>query len=133
MAPLEHEPLLLYIAPTNKVVISVIVVERKEEGKEHPVQRPVYYISECLTESKQRYPHYHKLVYGVFFASRKLHHYFMGHSITVVSANPLAGIIRNREATGRVAKWAVELNNFTITYEPRRAIKSQDLTDFFTD
>ena len=52
VAPLEHEPLLLFIAATNKVIRTVIIVERKEEGKEHPVQRPVYYISECLTESK---------------------------------------------------------------------------------
>ena len=57
-APLEHEPLLLYIATTNKVVSAVIVIEHKEEGKEHQVQRPVYYISECLTESKQPYSHY---------------------------------------------------------------------------
>ena len=40
-APLEHEPLLLYIAATNKVVSAVIVVECKEESKEHPLQRPV--------------------------------------------------------------------------------------------
>ena len=49
-----------------------VVVERKEAGKEHPVQRPVYYVSEVLIESKQRYPHWQKLVYGVFMASRKL-------------------------------------------------------------
>ena len=28
-----------------------IVVERKEAGKEYPVQRPAYYISEVLIES----------------------------------------------------------------------------------
>ncbi|KAK1679264.1 hypothetical protein QYE76_040112 [Lolium multiflorum] len=31
---------------TNKVISLVIVVERKEEGHEYDVQRPVYYISE---------------------------------------------------------------------------------------
>ena len=66
-----------------------IMVERKEAGKEYPVQRPVYYISEVLIESKQRYPHWQKLVYGVFMASRKLKHYFQGHPITVVSSAPL--------------------------------------------
>ena len=53
-----------------------IMVERKEAGKEYPVQRTVYYISEVLIESKQRYPHWQKLVYGVFMASRKLKQYF---------------------------------------------------------
>ena len=71
-----------------------IVVERKEAGKEHPVQRPVYYVNEVLIESKQRYPHWQKLVYGVFMASRKLKHYFQGHPITVVSSAPLGDIIK---------------------------------------
>ena len=48
--------MLLYIAATNRVVSTVMVVERPEEGKAYPVQRPVYYLSEVLTESKQRYP-----------------------------------------------------------------------------
>jgi hypothetical protein len=71
-APEDQEPMLLYMAATNKVVSIVIVVERTEEVQEYGVQRPVYYVSEVLTESKQRYPHYQKLAYGVFLASRKL-------------------------------------------------------------
>ena len=57
-APVEKEPLLLYVAANSRAVSVAIVVERKEAGKEHPVQRPVYYVSEVLTESKQRYPHW---------------------------------------------------------------------------
>ena len=54
-APIDKEPLLLYVAANSRAVSVAIVVERKEAGKEHPVQRPVYYISEVLIESKQRY------------------------------------------------------------------------------
>ena len=110
-----------------------IVVERKEAGKEYPIQRPVYYISEVLIESKQRYPHWQKLVYGVFMASRKLKQYFHGHPITVVSSAPLGDIIQNREATGRVAKWAIELGPHGLKYMPRTIIKSQALVDFIND
>ncbi|KAM0870827.1 hypothetical protein ACQ4PT_039776 [Festuca glaucescens] len=35
--------------------------------------------------------------------------------------------------TWRVAKWAVELGVHNITYEPRHAVKSQALADFFVD
>ena len=94
----------------------VVVVERKEPGYEHGVQRPVYYVSEVLTESKQRYPHYQKIAYGVFLASRKLRHYFEEHPITVVSKTPLSDIINNSDATSRVAKWGIELAAFEITY-----------------
>ena len=58
--------MVLYVAANERVVSAVVAVERSEEGKEYPVQRPVYYISEVLTESKQRYPQWQKLVYGVF-------------------------------------------------------------------
>jgi hypothetical protein len=99
-APEDQEPMLLYMAATNRVVSIVIAVERKEEAQEYSVQKLVYYVSEVLTESKQRYPHYHKLAYGVFIASRKLWHYFYDHKITVVSKAPLKDIINNNNATG---------------------------------
>ena len=56
-APIEKEPLLLYVAANNRAISVAVVVERKDSGKEYPVQRPVYYVSEVLIESKQRYPH----------------------------------------------------------------------------
>src|SRR4051812_48961166 len=37
-APIEKEPLLLYVLANNKAVSVAVVVERKEEGKEYPVQ-----------------------------------------------------------------------------------------------
>ena len=75
-APKEKEPLLLYIVATSRVISVAIVVEREEEGKSQKVQRPVYYISEVLTPSKQRYPHYQKIATGIYLASQKLAHYF---------------------------------------------------------
>ena len=98
-----------------------------------PDQHPVYYISEVFSDSKQRYPHYQKLAYGMFFAARKLQHYFHDHTITVVSKALLKGIINNADATGRVAKWGIELAAFDIQYKPRTAIKSQVLADFVAD
>ncbi|KAK1663680.1 hypothetical protein QYE76_051839 [Lolium multiflorum] len=76
VAPIPSEPMFLYLEASNKVISIVIVVERKEECYESGVQRSVYYISKVLTESKQRYPHFQKLAYGVFLGSRKLRHYF---------------------------------------------------------
>ena len=51
-APLPGEELFLYIAATTHVVSTAIMVERKEEGHAYGVQRPVYFISEVLSESK---------------------------------------------------------------------------------
>jgi hypothetical protein len=59
-----------------------------------------------------------------------LRHYFESHLVTVVSSFPLGEIIQCREASGRIAKWAVELMGETISFAPRKAIKSQVLADF---
>jgi hypothetical protein len=66
-------------------------------------------------------------------ASRKLWHYFLSYHIVVPSSQPLKDIIRNREAIGRVGKWATELNEFTIDYVHMSSIQSQALIDFIAD
>ena len=86
------------------MVSAVIVVERQEEGHALPIQRPVYYISEVLFETKIRYPQIQKLLYAIVLAQRKLRHYFEAHPITVVSSFPLGEIVHNKEASGRIAK-----------------------------
>jgi dsDNA-binding SOS-regulon protein len=52
VTPRDREPMLLYIAATSRVVSTVLVVERAEEGKVHGVQHPVYYLSEVLTPAE---------------------------------------------------------------------------------
>jgi ribonuclease HI len=66
-------------------------------------------------------------------AFRKLRHYFLAYHIIMPSSQPLKDIMRNREATGRIEKWATELNEFTIDYVHRSSIQSQALVDFIAD
>jgi ribonuclease HI len=69
----------------------------------------------------------------VILTRRKLRHYFESHPITVVSSFPLGEIIQCREASGRIAKWAVEIMGEAISFAPRKAIKSQVLADFVAE
>jgi hypothetical protein len=101
--PIPKETLLLYISATTNVVSTVLVAER-EEGQAHPVQRPVYYVSEVLADAKTRYTQPHKLFYALLITSRKLRHYFQAHKIVVPSSFPLGEIIRNHDANGRIVK-----------------------------
>jgi ribonuclease HI len=131
-APLPGEDLLLYIAATTHVASSAIVVERGDEGHAFGVQRPVYFISEVLSESKVRYPAVQKLLYAILIASRKLRYYFDEYKVTVITDFPLADILHNQDATGRISKWAVELGALG-NFKPRTAIKSQALVDFMAE
>jgi hypothetical protein len=66
-------------------------------------------------------------------SARKLRHYFSAHPIVVVNEAPLSNILNNPEATGRVSLWGIELSPRDITYEKRKAIKSQILPDFVAE
>ena len=93
----------------------------------------MYFISEVLFDSKTRYTQIQKLLYAILIAKRKLHQYFELHSVTVVTSFPLSEVIQNRDATGRIAKWALELMGQGISYAPWTAIKSQVLANFVVE
>ena len=65
--------------------------------------------------------------------TKKVAHYFSDHTIIVVNDAPLSEIPHNRDATGRVAKWAIELLPLDIRFEAKKAIKSQAIADFLTE
>src|SRR6266508_2502878 len=130
---MPEEPLLLYIAATSHVVSTSIVIERQEEGHIQKVQRPVYFVSEVLGESKLRYPQVQKILYAVMITSQKLVHYFQAHPILVVTNFLIGDVLHNRDATGRIAKWTVELRSFELNFKPHTAIKSQALVNFLAE
>ena len=51
----------------------------------------------------------------------------------MVTDFPLNDILHNRDATGRISKWAVELGALSLDFKPRTAIKSQALVDFMAE
>ena len=104
VAPDAWEPLLLYLAATNHVVSTALVVEREEPGHALKVQCPVCFVSEVLTDTKSRYPQTQKLLYSVIMAAKKLQHYFTEHEVSIVTSFPLGDVVRNRDAVGRISK-----------------------------
>ncbi|KAL5562066.1 hypothetical protein UlMin_031813 [Ulmus minor] len=125
--PKDGEPLSIYLAVSDTAVSSVLI--REEDGK----QLPVYYVSKSLLDAETRYSQLEKLALALVSAARKLRPYFQCHPIVVVTTYPLKGILQKPELSGRLIKWAVELSEYDISYQPRTAIKSQALADFIAN
>ncbi|KAL0434461.1 UNVERIFIED_CONTAM: hypothetical protein Slati_2780400 [Sesamum latifolium] len=125
--PQAWERLYIYLL-TSEEAVSVVLV--RTEGKEH---QPVYYVSKLLQGAEPRYPQIEKLVLALIVAARKLHPYFQSHHVTVLTNQPLKHILASPNASGRMTKWAVELSEHDIEFEPRLAIKAQALADFILE
>jgi hypothetical protein len=129
----HHENLQLYISITSNMVSIAIIIERGELATNRKIQYLVYFISEVLSDSKTQYFHIMKLAYALLITSRKLSLYFHAHQIDVHTSLTLGKILNNREATGKIAKWAIELSMYDIIYKPRIAMKAQALSDFVAE
>ena len=51
----------------------------------------------------------------------------------VVISFPLGEVVQNRDAIGRITKWALEVMGQGISYAPRTTIKSQVLADIIAE
>jgi hypothetical protein len=75
----------------------------------------------------------HKLLYAVLMMTRTLKHYFLAHTVRVISDRLLARVLQSREATGWIAQWAVDIGQYDVEFVPRWVNKFQALADFITE
>ena len=92
---------------------------------------------ECLTLSQVvggcwKSVHIHgKHCLSLVFAVKKLRHYLLSHKVILISRiDPFKYLMTRPLLTGRLAKWALILMEFDITYTPQKVIKGHALADF---
>ncbi|KAL0396320.1 UNVERIFIED_CONTAM: hypothetical protein Scaly_0080400, partial [Sesamum calycinum] len=79
------KPLILYIAAQERS-IGALMAQENEEGKE----KTLYYLSRTLTENELKYSPVEKVCLALFYAIKKLKHYFEAYSIRLISrADPV--------------------------------------------
>jgi hypothetical protein len=127
--------MILYVSATHAAVSGALVVKNEtvDKGKVAKQQFLVYFMSEVLTGSKRFHSEMEKICYTIVISACMLRHYFKAHTIKVLTNQPLNGIFGNRDSSGRINKWAMELSEHVADFEKHSAIKSQILAKFVVE
>nr|GEW09421.1 reverse transcriptase domain-containing protein [Tanacetum cinerariifolium] len=102
---IKKEPLFIYLATSRDAVIG----------------------------AKRNYAPLEKLISCLLHLSRRLRWYFEAHPIKVITDEPIKQILNKPEASGKLAKYVIELGDYNIVYVPQNAIKGQVLVDFINE
>jgi len=110
-------PLRLYFAATDRIISLVLVQEQDQ------VQKPIYCVSKVLQGPEVRYQALEKTTMEVVFSTRRLHHYFQSFTVVVMTDLPIRKVLQKPNVAGRMVRWAVELSEYVLQYEPKGPIK----------
>ena len=92
--PESKEVLYLYLVVSPSVISFILV---RQEVK---VQKPIYYISRVLHDTKTRYTKFEKVAYALVISSNKLRPYFQAHTIAVLANQPIKLILHRSKTSG---------------------------------
>ncbi|CAJ2667015.1 unnamed protein product [Trifolium pratense] len=125
--PNDEEVLYLYLFVASEAVSAALIRETNEG------QKPVYFTSKALQGPELRYQQIEKIALALVYAARRLRHYFLAHTIVVRTDQPIKSLLGRPDMAGRMLKWSLELSEFDIRYESRKALKAQVLADFVAE
>ena len=99
-ASILGKPLILHISTTESA-LGALLAQLDEYGKE----REIYYISHTLVLYEVNYTSIEKSCLVVVFASQKLQHYMLAHTIHLIAKiDPLKYLLSKDALMGRLAK-----------------------------
>jgi len=125
--PDQGEALYLYLSVSSDAV-SAVLVRKTTKG-----QKPAYFTSKALLGLETRYQKIEKVALALLTAARRLRQYFLAHTVLVRTDQPIRQILGRPDVARRMMKWSLELSEFDIHYESRKALKAQVFADFLAE
>lgn len=93
----------------------------------------VYYVSHILTGAEFQYSPLEKRIFNLVVLAWKLKPYFQAHPIVMLTNVPLQQVIHKPDLTGRMTKWVLELSEYQIAFQLRKAKNAKVLADFIVE
>jgi len=90
-------------------------------------------VSNVLQGLEESYQAIEKVALAIVFSARRLHHYFQSLTVIVITDLPIRKVLQKPDVEGRIVRWAVELSEFDVQYEPRGPIQGQVYADFIVE
>ena len=112
------EQLYMYLTVSNCTVSAILFHHVKDKE-----QRPIYYVSKAMVDAKTRYSKMEQTTLALKSVAQKLRPYFQAHQVIILMKQPLRSIFHKPNLSRRMLRWAIELSEYEIEYQPRLAVK----------
>ena len=100
----------------SNFAIGAVLTQEGDDG-----EHPVVYISRVLNSAEKNYTTTEKECLAVVWAIKKLRPYLEGYSFKVITDHSALKWLRNlKEPTGRLARWALEMQQWDFEIEHRK-------------
>ena len=96
--------------------------------------KAIYYLSKKMLDYETRYTPLEKACLALVWATRKLRHYLLAHSIILVSRlDPIIYLFEKPALTGRFAHWLLLHSKFDLKYATHKSVKGRAVAEFLAD
>jgi len=121
--------LILYLSVTETTMGCMLAQESEDK-----VEKDIYYLSKKMLDYETRYTPLEKACLALVWATKKLRHYLLAHSIILVSRlDPIKYLFEKLALTGRLARWLLLLSEFDLKYMTRKSVKGRAVAEFLAD
>jgi len=90
----------------------------------------MYFVRKVLQGPEVRYQAIERAALAMVFVAWRLRSYFQSFTMIMMTDLPIRKVLQKLDVAGRMVRWAIELSEFDVQFEPKGPIKGQVYADF---